>query len=98
MTGAVATRAVMTRAVMTPMTPGRALTSEAETVERVWVVFLIGAVAVLPKPLDANSLRSAVDRALLRGAAPDATLRLKSLDDGEFHARHVGAVTTKVEE
>jgi CheY-like chemotaxis protein len=47
----------------------------------------LGAVAVLPKPLDAISLRSAVDRALLRGAATDANGRPESLDEGASNAR-----------
>jgi len=58
----------------------------------------LGAVEVLPKPIDSRSLRNAVDRALQRGAAPDATERLKTLDDGAFHARHIGVVTNKLEE
>jgi putative two-component system response regulator len=58
----------------------------------------LGAVEVLPKPIDSRSLRSAVDRALQRGPTPDATERLRTLDDGTFHARHIGVVTTKLEE
>ena len=58
----------------------------------------LGAVDLLPKPIDSRSLRSAVDRALQRDAAPDATERLRTLDEGAFHARHIGVVTTKLEE
>ena len=58
----------------------------------------VGAIDVLSKPLDARTLREAVDSALQRGAAPDATERLRSLDEGEFHARHIDVVSTKLEQ
>ena len=58
----------------------------------------LGAVAVLSKPVDAQSLRDAVDAALERGASTDATLRLAALDEDAFHARHIDVVNSKLVE
>jgi len=58
----------------------------------------VGAVKVLLKPYDVGQMRAEID-ALLRGDDDfEATQRLRSLPDLDFHERHAEAVTSKLEE
>jgi putative nucleotidyltransferase with HDIG domain len=58
----------------------------------------VGAVAVLQKPLDARSLRAAIDDALVAGGPSDPTLRLWQFDDAAFHQRHTAAVNARLQQ
>jgi two-component system, chemotaxis family, chemotaxis protein CheY len=48
----------------------------------------VGAVAVLMKPVTPQDLRAVVDVWLFFGSVPDATQKLRRLDNEDFHKRH----------
>ncbi len=60
----------------------------------------VGAVAVLKKPVTPQDLRAVVDVWLFFGSVPDATQKLRQLDNEGFHKRHsmelVAQLETKV--
>ncbi|MFI4891545.1 MAG: HD domain-containing phosphohydrolase [Steroidobacterales bacterium] len=60
----------------------------------------VGAVAVLKKPVTPQDLRAVVDVWLCFGSVPDATQKLRQLDNEDFHKRHsmelIAQLETKV--
>jgi PAS domain S-box-containing protein len=57
----------------------------------------LGAVAVLIKPITPQDLRAVVDMWLIRGSVPDATQKLRRLDNEEFHKRHSEELIAQLE-
>lgn len=56
----------------------------------------LGVRRFLLKPIDAAALRQAVEEALSEGPAKDPTVRLRQLDDRQFHSRHTAAVSETI--
>jgi PAS domain S-box-containing protein len=57
----------------------------------------VGAVAVLMKPVTTQQLRAAVDVWLFFGLVPDATQKLRRLDNEGFHKRHSQELVAQLE-
>jgi PAS domain S-box-containing protein len=57
----------------------------------------VGAVAVLMKPVTTQQLRAAVDEWLFFGFVPDATQKLRRLDNEDFHRRHSKELVAQLE-
>jgi PAS domain S-box-containing protein len=58
----------------------------------------VGAVRVLSKPVEAWELRALVEESLSVGFVPDATQKLRRLDNETFHRRHASAVSSQLEQ